>query len=404
MHPPPGTGERVNPAVSDYVQEVDERGVDAVNVYLNEIGKIPLLSAADEKRLARKIEEGKLVEVLEQEWKAEYGRPPSGRETLFALAEQYSAAQVCVRFIAKEIGMDVPALAEVLQPTPRLAFWDDHILETLTAQLESHQQVHARDRDEWGAAIVRLSTIAHILRTESFPVGVTLLENVEKEGALESALCGYFLSLKQAGKEAREQLTRANLRLVVSVAKRYVGRSGALLDLIQEGNIGLMQAVDRFDWRRGTRFSTLATWWIRQAIARAIPDQSRMIRLPAHIVETINKLRRVSRALEQGLGREPTTEEIGAALSEPDGAAVTPERVWELMLISQATVTLDALVGDEGSNLGDILPDEAPSPEEAVMHQLRRGLVRSILEGLPDRENKVLSLRFGLESEGQRSQ
>jgi RNA polymerase primary sigma factor len=261
------------------------------------------------------------------------------------------------------------------------------IFENLSAEELRETEKMARDfaREIEALSALEAPSVADPVRMYLREIGRIPLLTADEEVDLAQ-------KIEKGSLSAKKKLTESNLRLVVSIAKRYVGRGLTLLDLIQEGNQGLIRAVEKYDWRRGYKFSTYATWWIRQAITRAIADQARTIRVPVHMVETINKLMRTSRKLMQELGRDPSPEEVGKEME------ISAARVREILKIAQGTTSLEAPVGDEeDSLLGDFIADTAPSPYDTASRQLLKDNIKEVLETLSPREARVLVYRFGLE-------
>lgn len=256
---------------------------------------------------------------------------------------------------------------------------------------EISKSVAELERELEGLATLEGGYLSDPVRMYLREIGRVALLTYEEEVALAKRV-------EKKDRRARERLINANLRLVVSIAKKYVNRGLTLLDLIEEGNIGLMRAVEKYDWRRGYKFSTYATWWIRQAITRAIADQARTIRIPVHMVETINKFNRISRKLMQELGREPTAEEVAAEME------IEPDKVREIIKVSQEPASLEAPVGEEeDSRLGDFIQDVSASPPDQATQALLKDHIREVLSSLSPREAKVLEYRFGLEDGKQRT-
>ena len=326
-----------NPA--DQKAAMDELLDDPVKNYLKQIGQIPLLSAEQEVDLSKRIHAGAEAAHILQADRQKYGAP---------------------EYIKKN--------------SARFSFEEDENSRSYTEDLDEDGNTKSSEDDEEKAA-----------EEEA-------MEAVEN-GPLTEERRQELLKIRRDGLNARRSLSEANLRLVVSIAKKHVGHNLAFLDLIQEGNIGLIKAAEKFDCDRGFRFSTYATWWIRQAITRAIADQARTIRIPVHMVETINKVIRVSRQLLQELGHDPSPEEISEEMNMP------VDKVREILKIAQEPVSLETPIGEEeDSHLGDFIPDEGASePSEAASFTLLKEQLVDVLSTLTPREEKVLKLRFGIE-------
>jgi RNA polymerase primary sigma factor len=376
---------------------------DPVRMYLREIGRVTLLTAADERRLAKQIVGSKHLEKRENELADAASRPVRATDVIRKMVERISEAIPLIDVLVAEAELDTKITLSTLVYDEKMRASVDGMLDI--ERMEALAPELGLEPEKVGPAIVQLSLDSRLLPPEAIEalgpdVLIRDLKDVLDDAdisvrleSLELVSRSHINELRKAGNKAQKHLAEANLRLVVSVAKKYIGRGMSLLDLIQEGNIGLIRAVEKFDYRRGYKFSTYATWWIRQAITRAIADQARTIRIPVHMVETINKLMRVSRRLVQEYGREPTTQEIA------DGMEVTAERVREILKVSQEPVSLETPIGEEeDSHLGDFIEDKsAPAPADAATFQILRDQMAGVLDTLSDRERRVLQLRFGLE-------
>jgi len=384
-----------------------ERGMlnNSVALYLAESGQTPLLDAEQEKRLGREIEQGEYLSRLEQEWAAEYGNRPSATDILFALVERFSTASGLFEALCRHLELS-PALA--IADRVRNSALREAIDGSIDPQLaDAIAEATASSRPRTTEALIQLSLdtqliprhlLGELRQRTSVAQFQEVLRSSEFRGWLEQhqqELDLYFGQIRQRAGQAADHLVRANLRLVISVAKNYAGRGMPFLDLVQEGNIGLMHAATKFDHRRGYKFSTYATWWIRQAIGRGIADQLRTVRLPVHIQESTTKLAQARQRLAQEYGRKPTAEE----LAEETG--IPAEKIDRLAVIgSQQPVSLETPIGDVngGSELGDFLEDEAmPGPEEQAAESLFNEELRSAVASLPPRERRVIELRFGLQ-------
>lgn len=405
---------------------------DPVRMYLKEIGRVPLLQSEDEVELAKRMDKGKQVDKLtavrkkQNDQKQDIPEIKTRKsfnevfkhldellESERSITDMRSIPVAFRKYETKKNQGESYTASDFVKDT--VQFTKSERLRLISLLTEENLSCADWEKD----CIIReddnapeprnLETIRNLIKQldawvskQKNPKGKnikTLNADIDRIAAAESDFKKLLTDIKKQGEEAKRCLSEANLRLVVSIAKRYVGRGMLFLDLIQEGNLGLIKAVEKFDYNKGFKFSTYATWWIRQAITRAIADQARTIRIPVHMVETINKLIRVSRQLLQELGREPTPREIAEMME------TTEDRVREIMKIAQEPVSLETPIGEEeDSHLGDFIEDhDAPAPADAASFALLREKLNEVLNTLSSREREVLELRFGLKDGRQRT-
>ena len=399
--------EEEKPLLKPEVELTDHEVIDdPVRMYLHEIGKYPLLNAKLERELASKIEPYKYIENIKSAFRNRLNRFPATSDFVIQLLKNLAKCNTVIDKLSEDLNVSTkPSFKERLLNQKLHQAIDEFINPEVVIKIAQELNLEPSEIER---RLVDYSIYVRIINPEIFSIfdgdatwkKVQQIVNRNGETKLAAkiddnspAFKHKFDHIDREGKEASEQLTVSNLRLVVSVAKKYVGHGMPLLDLIQEGNIGLVRAVEKFEYRKGYKFSTYATWWIRQAITRAIADQARTIRIPVHMVETINRLLKVNRKLSQEFGREPSCEEIGV------GMEISTEKVREIMKLSQVPISLEMPIGEEeDSHLGDFIEDRSNlPPADVASRELLKAQLDNVLGELTERERKVLLLRFGLE-------